>query len=215
MKTPFTTEQFLGIFEKYNTNVFPMQILLIAGGLLSLYLLSFNKKPGSLFTGIFLGLIWIWTGLVYQILFFREINKAAFVFGLVFILQGCFFLYEGLKSRRIDTGVDKSLRAYTGYLLMLTGLVIYPLVSLVLKGNVETTITPGLPCPTTIFTFGALLASKKMVPGYLLVVPALWSLVGISAAINFGIYQDFIMPLAAVTAIVWLMNTKRTEVQMA
>jgi hypothetical protein len=47
------------------------------------------------------------------------------------------------------------------------------------------------PCPTTIFTFGLLLMSAARISVYLLVVPLMWSFVGMSAAINLKIVADY------------------------
>ncbi|MGE5806118.1 MAG: DUF6064 family protein, partial [Ignavibacteria bacterium] len=52
-------------------------------------------------------------------------------------------------------------------------------------------ITIGLPCPTTIFTFGILLFSEKKIPFAALIIPLLWSITGFTAALNFSVYEDF------------------------
>jgi Na+-translocating ferredoxin:NAD+ oxidoreductase RnfE subunit len=41
---------------------------------------------------------------------------------------------------------------------------------------------------------------RDRVPKYLLIIPSLWAIVGLTAAINFGVYQDFMMIIAAITA---------------
>jgi hypothetical protein len=50
-----------------------------------------------------------------------------------------------------------------------------------------------VPCPTTLFTAGCLLAAVPPVPRWLLVIPALWSLVGGSAALLLGITPDLML----------------------
>ncbi len=62
------------------------------------------------------------------------------------------------------------------------------------------------PCPTTIFTFGLLLWTIDRVPKYLLLIPLLWSLLGVVAALQLGIPEDFVLPLSGlvVTALlIW------------
>jgi hypothetical protein len=55
------------------------------------------------------------------------------------------------------------------------------------------------PCPTVIFTFGLLLLTSTRIPKYLLLVPLAWSITsGISAPLNFGIYEDFGLVAAGV-----------------
>jgi len=43
---------------------------------------------------------------------------------------------------------------------------------------------------------------------YLLIIPALWTIVGTSAAINFGVYPDYLMPVSALIAIIYLFVRK-------
>jgi hypothetical protein len=66
------------------------------------------------------------------------------------------------------------------------------------------------PCPTTIFTFGILLWATKPVPGYLLVIPFLWSIVGMSAALNLQVPQDYGLVVAGVlgTTLILIQNRK-------
>ncbi|MDH3195550.1 MAG: DUF6064 family protein, partial [Hyphomicrobiales bacterium] len=47
------------------------------------------------------------------------------------------------------------------------------------------------PCPTTIFTVGVLLLGPWHAVRWLLVVPALWTVIGGSAAILLNVPQDF------------------------
>lgn len=86
MDLPFTIEQFLGIFEKYNLAVWPMQIVLILIAVLTLILslkkISYSDKTIS----IILSFFWLWIGIVYHLAYFTAINKAAYLFGVLFII---------------------------------------------------------------------------------------------------------------------------------
>ncbi|MDR2927117.1 MAG: DUF6064 family protein, partial [Cytophagaceae bacterium] len=62
MQIPFSTEQFFGIFEKYNTAIFPMQILLFLAGCSMLFLIGTKLKNRNRMIGCLLGCVWIWTG---------------------------------------------------------------------------------------------------------------------------------------------------------
>jgi hypothetical protein len=46
------------------------------------------------------------------------------------------------------------------------------------------------PCPLTIFTWGLLLWAVRPLPKYLLVIPLLWSLLGVAVALKFGVWAD-------------------------
>jgi hypothetical protein len=69
--------------------------------------------------------------------------------------------------------------------------------------------TFGLPCPTTIFTFGLLLWTKTKFPKAVLVIPFLWSLIGFSAALTMGIHEDIGLLVAGVLGTVLLLLRER------
>lgn len=206
METPFTTDQFFGVFERYNSAVFPSQIIIIILGFLGLFLLHTGYSRKNKFIGIFLGFLWLWTGIVYHIAFFSEINPIANVFGVVFILQAGLLLYTSLMKENLHFSGHFRLKDFLGYFFILFGLMIYPLIGYVLEGSYLRIISLGLPCPTTILTFGYFMITQKEFPKYLLIIPSLWAVVGISAAVNFGVYQDFLMIVAAITANVFLLK---------
>src|SRR6185503_17117127 len=55
------------------------------------------------------------------------------------------------------------------------------------------------PCPTTIFTFGLLVLTATRVPKHLLVIPFIWSVTsGISAPLNYGVYEDLGLVVAGI-----------------
>lgn len=205
MKPPFTSEQFLSVFADYNLSVFPMQVLILLLGLSSYFILRSNYAWKSLFIGIYLGIIWLWVGLVYHIGFFSELNKPAFVFGAFFILQALFIFYELLIRKRIRLSFTRTPFNDIGLFFIFYGLLLYPLINLLSEGTINHTISIGLPCPTTITTAGFLMLNKEKTTWYLFIIPFLWSLVGISAALNFGIYQDFLM---LISAIIWIVAEK-------
>ena len=86
---------------------------------------------------------------------------------------------------------------------ILFGLIIYPAIGFFIHTTAFPVISLGLPCPTTIFTLGFFMLANTRFPGYLLIIPSLWALVGLSAAFNFGIYQDIMILAAALTAFIY------------
>ena len=96
-----------------------------------------------------------------------------------------------------------------GYIFILFGLFIYPIISYLLEGSFQNTISLGLPCPTTILTFGFLMLTENKFPKYLLIIPTIWAIIGTSAAINFGVYQDYFMLISAIMANIYLIKRKK------
>lgn len=200
MKTPFTTEQFFSVFEKYNSAIFPFQLIILLLGFIGLLLIHSKNPLKNKIIGSFLGMLWIWIGFAYHIAFFTEINDAALVFGVIFILQGLLILYNTLVTDRLIFNFIPQTKDYIGYFFIVFGLIIYPMIGYIVEESFNRIISLGLPCPTTILTFGFFMLTNNKFPKYLLIIPSLWSVVGLSAAINFGVYQDFMILISAVIA---------------
>jgi hypothetical protein len=197
MKTPFTTDQFYQVFERYNSTVFPAQLIFLILGVAALFLILSEKSYKSKLTAGFIGILWIWMGLIYHIAFFTAINEAAYVFGLIFIFEGILIILNS-GNNRITFSFKPTTKVYTGLFFIIFGLIVYPVIGLFIHGTSVPVISLGLPCPTTIFTFGFFMLAGSKLPKYLLIIPSLWAVVGLSAAINFGVYQDFMIFIAAV-----------------
>lgn len=201
MELPFTTDQFFDVFRDYNVTVYPMQVVL--------YLLAFMvtflaiKKSTILsmkIINMIMAFLWIWMGVVYHIAFFAAINPMAYIFGSMFILQGLFFIFTGVFQNRISFHYRGDVYGITGLAMMVFALFIYPLLGILGGHAFPGAPTFGLPCPTTIFTFGLFLLSGRNFPGFLFIIPFLWSFFGISAALNLGVREDWFLIVAAVLA---------------
>jgi hypothetical protein len=211
MNTPFTTEHFFNIFEQYNSSIFPAQILILVLGLTALLLIHARHPIRNKTIGVLLGLLWFWMGAVYHIGFFSSINKAAYAFGGLFILQGLLITYETFARGKLEFRFKGRLIDYLGYFFILYGLIIYPAIGLALEPSLPRIIALGLPCPSTILTFGFLMLTEKKLSKYLLIIPSLWAVIGLGAALSFGVYQDFMMILAAILADILLLSRKKTK----
>ena len=188
---PFTTEQFLRVFEKYNQTIFPMQFVLTLVGIVAVGLVVSRKSFANKTISGLLGFLWLWAGIVYHLTFFTKISPPAYVFGALFVFQGWLFLYEGVVRNRLSFRASQKFYGFLGAIFITYALVIYPLIGYALGRTFPASPTFGTPCQTTIFTFGLLLWTDKKIPLILLIVPILWSIVGTSAALNFGIKEDF------------------------
>jgi hypothetical protein len=208
MKTPLATEQFFSVFEKYNHAIFPVQIILFLLSILALIAIGSKFKQKDKFVAGILGVLWLWTGIGYHIAFLSSINKVALGYGVLFILQGLFLLWEGVLLYNLKFVFRMSIQAYLGYFFILYGLIIYPVVGYLIEPNLSRTISIGLPSPTIILTFGFLLLCDKKFSKYLLIIPSLWAVIGISGVIKLGVYQDSIMLIAAIIADILLLRDK-------
>lgn len=197
MAPPFSAEQFFAVFSRYNEAVFPIQIAFLILAAASVVAAARRPRSARLILG-FLALLWAWMGVVYHWIFFASINPAAMIFGALFVLEAALLVRVALT--RADLVVKPELDAFgvMGGLLLGYGLVVYPILNWSVGHRYPAQPTFGLPCPTTIFTMGLLLWVKGRVPWHLLVVPALWSVVGSSAVRYFGVIEDAALPVAGI-----------------
>lgn len=208
MKTPFTTEQFFNVFEQYNQAVFPAQLIILALALLCIVMIHSKIPIKDKLIGSFTGLLWIWTGTVYHIGFFAVINPVARVFGTLFILEGLLILFSTFRNW-LHFPFNYLMPDYLGYFFIVFGGLIYPLIGLAIHIEPTQTISLGLPCPSTILTFGLFILARKQFPIHLIIIPVLWAIVGLFAAINFGVYQDIMLIISAVCALVVIYAGKK------
>ena len=198
MNLPFTVDQFLSIFEQYNQSVWPMQILLNLLGLAAIVLAVRRYDYSDKVISAILAFLWVWIGLVYHIAFFASINPAAYVFGLLNIVQGGLFLFYGVARPKLTFGYRGNLYGVVGLLLVIYALLIYPTLGYTFGHAYPKAPTFGIPCPTSIFTFGLLLWTQPGLPKPVLIIPFLWSLLGFTAALKLGILEDIGLLVAGV-----------------
>ena len=190
MKIPFTTDEFLGVFERYNEGVWPSQLILYVLAVIALLAIYRNDKRGRQVLFAVLSLLWAWMGLVYHITYFSLINKAAYGFGVLFLIQGIVFAYVGIIRDKFRFDIRIDIYTIIGTAFVVYALIAYPLLGIVLGHMYPRSPTFGVPCPTTIFTFGVLLFSAHRVSFFVLLIPFLWSIVGFSAAFHLHIFED-------------------------
>ncbi len=210
MEPPFTIEEFLNVFITYNTAIWPAQVALNAAGLVAIALCFRKSVPSRLITAI-LGILWLWTGAVYQLGFFQSINPVATPFGILCIVQGGIFLGAGVWGSGLSFQFTPGWRTYVGGALLLYGLVIYPILGYFLGHRYPASPTFGAPCPTTIFTFGILLWTSRHVKWFFYLLPLIWSMIGFTAALNFGVREDIGLLVAGITGAILLVTYRSAE----
>jgi len=195
MQPPFTTQQFLDVFRAYNDAVWPLQFVFVRG----------RSENARRFTAAVLAFFWLWMGVVYHLLFFKTINPLATAFGILFIAQAILIGWRGVVRPSISYAPDSRWNAVAGWLLAIYALVGYPLIAYAAGQRYPALPTFGLPCPTTIFTIALLLWMPRTSPRALLIIPIVWSVLGLSAATTLGIREDFGLTVAGALAIVRLL----------
>lgn len=211
MSFPFTTKQFLDVFGEYNLSVWPAQVFIIFIALFSIFLSIYKIKSSSRLISISLAFLWLWIGIIYHYMFFTGINKAAYAFATLFIIQALLFLYYGIIKNSLTFTYTNSVKGAISILLFTYALIFYPLLGYASGHSYPRFPTFGLPCPTTIFTFGLLLLLEGKVNKVLFVIPVLWAVIGFTAALKLGILQDIGLLVSAVLTVSVVMFFGRTK----
>lgn len=207
---PFTRQEFFGVFAAYNASVWPAQLVLYVLAVAMVAMALGGKNRGVLWIPLGLGLLWVWTGVAYHWWKFTEINAPAWVFGALFVVEGALFARAGRRGGRLEIGRPAGWKGWTGGALVAYALVVYPLLGLARHPLREVPFL-GVPCPTTIFTFGLLFWAVRPLPRHLLVIPLLWALIGSSAVFLLGVVQDLGLFVAGLLGLASVVDPFRAE----
>jgi len=204
MWLPFTADQFLDVFRRYNLAVWPAQWVLVTAGVVAVLLAVYARgNSGRLVSGI-LAALWLWMSLAYHLAFFASINRAAMFFAALFAVQAALFVWIVFRTPVISYRPKSLVSTILGAVLVGYALVIYPAISYAVGHRYPTAPTFGLPCPTTIFSLGLLVWAGTALPRRVLIVPLVWSAVGTSAAVSLGMVEDFGLLVSAIAVVIWV-----------
>lgn len=203
-------EGFLAILERYNTDIWPLQIFSYILGIAVIVMAAKRTGYSNRVISLILSFFWLWSGIVFCILYWNKSFKLAYIFGILLTIQGLIFLYGFIKEN-ISFSYTGDFYSSYGILMIFYALIGYFLIGLFIGHTYPRSFPFGLvPCPTAIFTLGILLWTDKKVPRHILIIPALLSLSGVIAIIK-TIYEDMgllILGLLAVILIIY--RDKRT-----
>jgi hypothetical protein len=193
-------DQFLDVFRRYNESIWPGQWLMNLLAIVAVVAAVRGGRGASRVAGGIVAALWMWMGAVYHMVFFRPINPAALLFGSAFLIEGVMIAWLGVARPMLRFEVRRNAATFLGFALIVYALVAYPLVGYALGHRYPSAPTFGVPCPTTIFTFGLMLLSPPPRLRSLIFIPACWAVVGGVAAIRLGMWEDFGLVAAAVVA---------------
>ena len=213
---PFTPGQFLSVFVNYNTAIWPIQVGAYLLGCSAIVLLLWKASHADRVTAGILAIMWLWTGIAYHGVFFATINKAAYLFGALFVIQGAYLLYSGVYHDRLRFGLGDGPTVWIGVALVFYAAILYPLIGM-WTGHVypEMPVFGVTPCPVTIFTFGMFLLTTQPISRWLLVIPFIWSLIGGSAAVLLHVPQDWLLLVSGFITVLLIIVRDRAVQRLA
>ena len=212
MKIPFTSAEFYGVFSAYNTAVWPMQLPLLALGVLAVVLLVRQNKNASVGISAILTFLWVWQALGYHVAFFTAINPLAYVFAAVCMAGAAAIFWLGVVRRTLIFKATSGWRTGAGLASIIFAVFIYPAWTYLVGHRYPAFPTFGLPCPTTLFTIGLLAFLVKPYPRSVFLAPVLWCFVGSQAAFVFDVTADLGLIIAGILGVLLTVQAKDSPV---
>ncbi|GIL01931.1 MAG: hypothetical protein BroJett030_18300 [Alphaproteobacteria bacterium] len=199
---PFTVEDFLAVFARYNEAIWPLQILAYLTGAGIVALLARPGRGSAAAITLALAGLWAVNAVGYHWHFFSAINPLARLFGALFLIQAGLLAACAVWARDLRFAFVADARGIAGAALIAFAVVVYPLWGWAAGHHYPAVPMFGVaPCPTTIFTIGVLVMGTWRIVRFLLVVPVLWSAVGGSAAVLLGVPQDHGLAVSGLIAV--------------
>lgn len=190
---PFSAQEFLEVFGRYNLAVWPAQLVLYGIAVWIVTNVLQHARPRQ--NLLLLAALWLWAAWVY-FSFLMAINPAARLFAVLWIIQGAMLVWSTFAPPAGDGVPVSRFAAPVGRALVAYALVGYPLIGYLAGHRYPETPTFGAPCPTTIFTLGVLLWTERRA-SWLVAIPLVWAVIATVAAIQLSIPQDYGLTVAA------------------
>ncbi len=201
---------FFQFMTKYNTAIWPMQIVFYVLSALCIYTSLHKLKYSDIINIVILSSLWIWNGAITLLVYFTSFHDQYYLWGPIWIAQGVLISYHGIIKKQIRFKLKKDVYSFIGLTFIAYALILYPLIGAWLghpfpKGP----IFGAAPCPTVIFTFSLFLFSENRVNPYLLYFPLLWALMSLYPIIGMGIYADIGEIVAAIIAFALILKKNK------
>lgn len=200
MSPPFTTAQFLGVFQTYNAAIWPLQVVMFGLALIAIASIWGKWPIGARLVPAILGTMWAINSIGYHYSHFRVINPAATLFAAIFLVQASLLGFCAATRGHLQFAIKRDGRTFAGFAIIIYAVAIYPILGMLAgHGLMKGPMLGVAPCPTTIFTIGILVLARGKWVAWLSIIPILWSLIGWLAAFQLGMSEDFGLPIAAAT----------------
>jgi hypothetical protein len=211
MSLPFTFDEFLDMLARFNTDWWPVHLIMYALAVAAIYFaVRKTRWSAKVVTGI-LVFFWIWVGTGFNLFYFSRLYPMAYLFVVLFILEGIILASAGLFRDRITFVVKADLFGLIGALLIIYALIGYPLIAhFTGRGYPHLLLTGMMPCPTAIFTLGLLLWTEKPIPKIVPVIPVIYALTGF-VPVKLGVVEDIGLIAAGIVTGILLIYRERSS----
>ncbi|HWR75823.1 MAG TPA: DUF6064 family protein [Thiobacillus sp.] len=198
----FSAQTYYRLFERYNLDLWPLQILALVLGAAVLVLWWRDGDRAGRAIAVILAVCWLWVAWGFHWQRYASINLAGSYFALAFVVQALLLLWLGVVRGRLTPVPATRLQQRAGLVLFLFALLIFPLMGPLLgRSWTQAEVFGMAPDPTALATLGILLFAGARPVWGLFPIPVAWCL--ISGATLWAMESpDFaVVPLAALLAV--------------
>jgi hypothetical protein len=168
----FAPRTYNRLFELYNSEVWPLQIVTIAAGLAALWLV-WRGVYGRI-VAVVLAAVWLFVAWAYHWERYATINTGAPYYAVGFAAEAVLLAWFGVKRDSLRFDLQPAPIRWIGSALLAAGVVLNPLLAPLLgRPWTQAEIFGIAPDATAVATIGALLLAKGHVAS-LLALPLLW-----------------------------------------
>jgi hypothetical protein len=198
----FSARTYYRLFERYNLDWWPLQLLALALGVAVLALgWRGGERAGRAIAAILVG-CWLWLAWGFHWQRYATIHLAAGYFALAFALQALLLLWLGVLRGRLAIAPVSRMRRRAGLVLLLFALLVFPLLGPLLgRSWTQAEVFGMAPDPTALATLGVLLFAGVRPAWGLFPIPVAWCLISGATLWAMESPDYALVPLAALLAV--------------
>lgn len=197
----FSPRTYYRLFELYNADIWPIQILTVMLGGAILALIRWNGVWQGRAVAAILAMCWIWIAWAFHAERYATINWAATYIAMLFVAEGLALLVVGAIRSPLRLRPSGSVVNRGGLCLFVFALLLQPAIGpLVGRTWMQAEIFGVAPDPTAVATLGVALMADRVVRN-IMVVPLVWCVVSGATLWTMEAPDAFVMPVAALLGI--------------
>lgn len=200
----FSPQTYYRLFELYNSDIWPAQILALVLGVSILLLARWHPLWHGRAIAAILAALWIWVAWAYHLQRYASINWAATYFAGGFAIEAALLIWIGVVRDKL-TFIPATRTLYrAGTSVYLFALIALPLIGpLVGRKWTHMEILGIAPDPTALATLGILLLTSGRTFWELLVIPILWCAISAAFLWTMKSPDALVLPLAALVGLLF------------
>jgi Family of unknown function (DUF6064) len=198
----FAPRAYYRLFELYNGEIWPGQVVaLLMGPTILALLVNAGPRQGRIIGALLVG-SWLWVAWAYHYGRYASINWVATYFAAAFVLEAVLLIALGV-GRGLALRSPARWTSWVGIGLVVFSLVLQPLIGpLVGRPWSQVEIFAVAPDPTVVATLGVLTLARGWPNWLLLPIPILWCLVSGATVWVMQSPDAALMPVVAALALV-------------